>query len=616
MKEHKEDLIKIIVSGVLLAAFMLVTKLFSFPWWVEVLMFVVPYLIVGGEVLLEAGENIVHGEIFDECFLMCVATIGAFAVGEYPEAVFVMLFFSIGELFEHIATDRSKKSITALMDIRPDSANLETENGIITVSPEEVKQGDIIVVKPGEKIPLDGIVEEGVSSINTTALTGESLPTDVAAGDKVISGCVNISGVLRVSVTDVYAESTAAKILKLVESSAESKAKPESFIKRFAHWYTPTVVILAVLLCVIPSLIVGNFTQWFYRALMFLVVSCPCALVVSIPLSYFSGIGGASKKGILIKGAGALENISKVKTVVFDKTGTLTVGSFFVTAVHPNETDSEELIYFAAAAESYSDHPISRSIRSACKKQIDPSDVTDVEEIAGHGVKAVIGGKHIAVGNDKLMKKDNVEYRNCHRVGTIVHVAVDGRYAGHIVISDKIKPDSKNAVEALKAHGVKTVMLTGDLEAAAKQAAEEIGVDKYYASLLPADKVTHLEKIISEEKGTEKTAFVGDGINDAPVLARADIGIAMGSLGSDAAIEAADMVIMDDKLSKIPLAVKISEKTNGIVWQNIIFSLAVKFAVLALSALGLTNMWAASFADVGVLVVAILNSTRAMKQPK
>ena len=612
MKEHREDIIKIAVSAVCLTALMIITRIFKLPPVAEILLYAVPYLIIGGEVLKEAAENIVHGKIFDECFLMSIATLGAFFVGEYPEAVFVMLFFAIGELFEHIASERSRKSISRLMDIRPETANLETPEGIKTVSPEYVKKGDIIIVKPGEKVPLDGIVEEGTSSLNTSALTGESMPTDVEAGDKVISGCVNLNGLLRISVTNEYCESTASKILELVENAAEKKAKTEGFITRFAHWYTPAVVIFALLFALLPTIIFGDFTKWLYRALTFLVVSCPCALVVSVPLTFFGGIGDASKKGILIKGSEALENISKIGTVVFDKTGTLTAGKFFVTAVHPNKISEERLLEIAAAAESFSDHPISKSLKEAYKGDIGSVTVEDVSEIAGFGVSATVGSQKVLVGNDKLMRKMNIDYRDCHRAGTVVHIAADGEYAGHIVISDRTKPDSIAAIKELKTAGIKTVMLTGDREETARAVAGETGMDEYFASLLPQDKVSCLEKIINDRKDDRKVAFVGDGINDAPVLARADIGIAMGALGSDAAIEAADIVLMDDRVSKIPTAVSLSRKTVGIVRQNIAFSLLVKFAVLILSAVGLANMWAASFADVGVLVICVLNAMRTL----
>ena len=616
MKEHREDIIKIAVSAVCLTALMIITRIFKLPPVAEILLYAVPYLIIGGEVLKEAAENIVHGKIFDECFLMSIATLGAFFVGEYPEAVFVMLFFAIGELFEHIASERSRKSISRLMDIRPETANLETPEGIKTVSPEYVKKGDIIIVKPGEKVPLDGIVEEGTSSLNTSALTGESMPTDVEAGDKVISGCVNLNGLLRISVTNEYCESTASKILELVENAAEKKAKTEGFITRFAHWYTPAVVIFALLFALLPTIIFGDFTKWLYRALTFLVVSCPCALVVSVPLTFFGGIGGASKKGILIKGSEALENISKIGTVVFDKTGTLTAGKFFVTAVHPNKISEERLLEIAAAAESFSDHPISKSLKEAYKGDIGSVTVENVSEIAGFGISATVGSQKVLVGNDKLMRKMNIDYRDCHHTGTVVHIAADGEYAGHIVISDRTKPDSIAAIKELKTAGIKTVMLTGDREETARAVAGETGMDEYFASLLPQDKVSCLEKIINDRKDDRKVAFVGDGINDAPVLARADIGIAMGALGSDAAIEAADIVLMDDRVSKIPTAVSLSRKTVGIVRQNIAFSLLVKFAVLILSAVGLANMWAASFADVGVLVICVLNAMRTLNIKK
>lgn len=611
MKEHKEDLIKIILSSVLLCVITVITKTVfkELPIFVRILLYAVPYLIVAWEVLKEAFEGIVHGEVFDENFLMCVATLGAFAIGEYPEAVFVMLFFQVGELFEHIASDRSRRSISALMDIRPDEASIEQGGEIVEVDPKTVNINDIIVVRPGERIPLDGIITEGDSTLDTSALTGESLPVNATVGDSVSSGCINLSGAIRIKVTNSFENSTVSKILDLVENASEKKAKTERFITKFSRIYTPVVVCLAAVLAVIPSLITGDIHTWIYRALMFLVVSCPCALVVSIPLSYFSGIGGASRKGILIKGAESLEALTAIKSAVFDKTGTLTKGSFSVTAIHPNNLNERELLHIAAAAESYSEHPISLSLKAAYGKTPDRSEVKNVEEISGHGVSAEIGDKRVLVGNGRLMEKYGIEYRDCHRAGTIVHIAVDGQYAGHIVISDTPKPDSKEAIIQLKQDGIRTVMLTGDRKTTAERVAAELGIDEFYAELLPQDKVREIEKILK----SGSAAFVGDGINDAPCLARADVGVAMGVLGSDAAIEAADIVLMDDSVKKLPLAIKISKKTHGIVIENIVFSIFIKVLILALSACGLLNMWFAAFADVGVLIIAVLNATRAMR---
>lgn len=611
MKEHKEDLIKIILSSVLLCVITVITKVLfkELPVFAQILLYAVPYLIVAWEVLQEAFEGIIHGEVFDESFLMCVATLGAFAIGEYPEAVFVMLFFQVGELFEHIASDRSRKSISALMDIRPDKASIEKDGEIIEVDPKTVNINDIIVVRPGERIPLDGIITEGESTLDTSALTGESLPVNAAKGDSVSSGCINLSGAIHIKVTSSFENSTVSKILDLVENASEKKAKTERFITKFSRIYTPVVVCLAAALAVIPSVITGDARTWIYRALMFLVVSCPCALVVSIPLSYFSGIGGASRKGILIKGAESLEALTAIRSAVFDKTGTLTKGSFSVTAIHPSDIDERDLLHIAAAAESYSEHPISLSLKAAYGKTPDPSEIKNVEEISGHGVSAEIGNKRVLVGNGRLMGKYGIEYHDCHRAGTIVHIAVDGKYAGHIVISDTLKPDSKEAIAQLKRDGIRTVMLTGDRKATAESVAAELGLDEFHAELLPQDKVTEIEKILK----SGSAAFVGDGINDAPCLARADVGVSMGVLGSDAAIEAADIVLMDDSVKKLPLAIKTSKKTHGIVIQNIVFSIFIKVLILALSACGLLNMWFAAFADVGVLIIAVLNATRAMR---
>ena len=569
--------------------------------------------------LWRAVRNIAHGQVFDENFLMALATVGALAIGEYPEAVFVMLFYQVGELFQSYAVDQSRKSITALMDIRPDYANMEGPDGQLEqVDPEDVAVGDTIIIKAGERIPLDGVVLEGSSTVDTAALTGESLPRQVESGDDVISGCVNLSGLLKVRVTKAFEESTVAKILDLVENSASKKAKAENFITKFARYYTPIVVLAAVALAFLPPLLTS--IQWvdsIQRALNFLVVSCPCALVISVPLSFFGGIGGASKDGILVKGGNYLEVLARTEIVVFDKTGTLTRGVFNVTAIHPDHCDQGQLLELAALAECWSDHPISRSLKEAYGREIDSSRVSSVEEVAGRGVKAVVDGHTICAGNDKLMEDIGVSWHPCHRVGTTVHVASDGVYLGHIVISDEVKPDAKEAVAALKAAGVrKTVMLTGDAQAVGEDVAKQLGLDEVHTQLLPADKVERVEKLLKEVSPKGALAFVGDGINDAPVLSRADIGIAMGGLGSDAAIEAADIVLMDDKPSKIAHAIRIARRTLSIVRQNIVFALAVKLLVLVLSAVGLVSMWAAVFADVGVSVIAILNAMRALKAGK
>lgn len=613
-RKQKKKLWQIIAGAVLLvAAYITRAVLKPTAWYVELIIFLVPYFVVGGTVLLKATRNIAHGQVFDENFLMAIATVGAFGIGDYPEGVAVMLFYQVGELFENIAVGKSRKSISSLMDIRPDYANIEKDGQLIQVAPDEVKPGSEIVVLPGEKIPLDGIVTDGSSSLDTSALTGESLPRDVTVGDKTISGCINLNGKLIIKTTGTFGESTVSKILELVENSSSNKAKSENFITKFARIYTPAVVISALLLAVIPSIITRNPAEWINRGLIFLVVSCPCALVISIPLSFFGGIGGASKKGILIKGSNYLEALSKTDVVVFDKTGTLTEGSFEVTAVHPNETSESDLLYYAAAAESFSTHPISKSLQKALKSDINKDNITDVEEISGHGIKAVVDGHSVAVGNSKLMKLVGADFKDCHKIGTIVHVAVDGVYAGHIVISDKLKPTSKSAIASLKKLGIsKTVMLTGDIDSVGKSVAKELKLDEVHTELLPKDKVMAVEKLISEKPQDKKLVFVGDGINDAPVLSRADIGVAMGALGSDAAIEAADVVLMDDNPEKLSLAIKISKKTLGIVRQNIVFALGVKVIVLILSALGLANMWWAVFADVGVSVIAILNAVRAL----
>ncbi len=612
-------LVRIFASAVLLIAAVLI----PYEGALRFLLFLPAYFVIGWDVLWRAAKNIIHGQVFDENFLMALATVGAFCTGffgkgEYPEAVFVMLFYQVGELFQSYAVGKSRKSISALMDIRPDYANVERDGSLCRVDPEEVQVGDVIVIKPGEKAPLDGVVLEGRSSLNTSALTGESLPREVEPGDDVISGCINLNGLIRVQVTKVFGESTVAKILDLVENSSSKKAKAENFITKFARYYTPIVVVSAVLLAVAPPLFTGgNWAEWIERALIFLVVSCPCALVISVPLSFFGGIGGASRDGILVKGGNFLEILSDTEIVVFDKTGTLTKGVFNVTAIHPDRYSEGELLELAALAESYSDHPISRSLKDAYGMEIDAARVSDVEELSGRGVKAQVDGRLVCAGNDKLMEEIGVIWHPCHRVGTTVHVAVNGEYAGHIVISDELKPDAAEAVASLKRAGVrKTVMLTGDAKAVGESVAKELGIDEVHAGLLPGDKVDRVEALLREKSERGKLAFVGDGINDAPVLSRADIGIAMGALGSDAAIEAADIVLMDDKPSKLAEAMKISKRTLRIVRQNIVFALAVKAAVLVLSAFGLSNMWEAVFADVGVSVLAILNASRALKKGK
>ena len=618
-RKQKKMLVRIFASAVLLIAAVLI----PYEGALRFLLFLPAYFVIGWDVLWRAAKNIIHGQVFDENFLMALATVGAFCTGffgkgEYPEAVFVMLFYQVGELFQSYAVGKSRKSISALMDIRPDYANVERDGSLCRVDPEEVQVGDVIVIKPGEKAPLDGVVLEGRSSLNTSALTGESLPREVEPGDDVISGCINLNGLIRVQVTKVFGESTVAKILDLVENSSSKKAKAENFITKFARYYTPIVVVSAVLLAVEPPLFTGgNWAEWIERALIFLVVSCPCALVISVPLSFFGGIGGASRDGILVKGGNFLEILSDTEIVVFDKTGTLTKGVFNVTAIHPDRYSEGELLELAALAESYSDHPISRSLKDAYGMEIDAARVSDVEELSGRGVKAQVDGRLVCAGNDKLMEEIGVIWHPCHRVGTTVHVAVNGEYAGHIVISDELKPDAAEAVASLKRAGVrKTVMLTGDAKAVGESVAKELGIDEVHAGLLPGDKVDRVEALLREKSERGKLAFVGDGINDAPVLSRADIGIAMGALGSDAAIEAADIVLMDDKPSKLAEAMKISKRTLRIVRQNIVFALAVKAAVLVLSAFGLSNMWEAVFADVGVSVLAILNASRALKKGK
>ena len=613
-KKQKRMLFRVLASAVLFA----VALLLPTEGWLRLFTFLIPYAVIAWDVLWRAVRNIAHGQVFDENFLMSLATVGALATGEYPEAVFVMLFYQVGELFQSYAVDQSRKSITSLMDIRPDYANIEVDGQLRQVDPEDVAVGDTIVIKAGERIPLDGVVLEGTSNVDTAALTGESLPREAQPGDDVISGCVNLSGLLRVRVTKAFEESTVAKILDLVENSSSKKAKAENFITKFARYYTPAVVLAAVALALLPPLFTS--IQWvdsIQRALNFLVVSCPCALVISVPLSFFGGIGGASKNGILVKGGNYLEVLAKTELVVFDKTGTLTRGVFNVTAIHPDHCGEAQLLELAALAESYSDHPISRSLKEAYGKELDASRVSTVEELSGRGVRATVDGRQICAGNDKLMEDIGVSWHPCHRVGTTVHVASDGVYLGHIVISDEVKPDAKEAITALKACGVRrTVMLTGDAKAVGESVAQELGLDEVHTQLLPADKVTRVEALLGEVSPKGALAFVGDGINDAPVLSRADIGIAMGGLGSDAAIEAADIVLMDDKPSKLADAIRIARRTLAIVRQNIVFALAVKFLVLALSAAGAANMWEAVFADVGVSVIAILNAMRALKTVK
>ena len=619
---HEEEeghgrLIKIIAAAVLLVVAVIIEKKTAWATWQYLLMYLIPYLIVGWDTLKEAAEGLFHGEALSEDFLMSIATLGALAIGfmpgaetQFPEAVFVMLFFQVGEMFEEVAEGRSRKSISHLMDIRPDSANVERDGETLTVHPEEVKTGEIILIKPGEKVPMDGIVIEGRSSLDTVALTGESVPRSIREGDEILSGCVNISGVLKVKTTKAFGESTAARILDLVENAAEKKSRSESFITRFAKVYTPIVVALAVLVVLVPGAITGQWATWLYRGLMFLVVSCPCALVISVPLTFFGGLGGASRKGILVKGANMLDTLSGLRTVVFDKTGTLTEGVFEVTAVHPQVIDQTELIHLAAHVERHSTHPIAMALLSAYPDEHDSCTIENVRETAGHGIIATVNGKEVAVGNAKLMEKVGAESRPCRHQGTIVHVAIDGMYAGHIVISDRIKADAAAAVQALHAAGVsRTVMLTGDDEKVAASVASAVGVDDYRAQLLPAGKVEALEQLLPQ--GT--LAFVGDGINDAPVLTRADVGIAMGALGSDAAIEAADVVLMDDKPSKVAEAVRIARRTLRIAGENIWFAIGVKVLVLVLAALGLATMWMAVFADVGVTVLAVLNATRALR---
>ena len=620
-KKQKKVLVRIIIAAIL----MIGLKFVPVEGILRFILYMVPYFIIGCDILRKAFKGIKNKQVFDENFLMAVATIGAIAValyenGDYTEAIAVMLFYQIGELFQSYAVGRSRRNISELMDIRPDYANIEVDGSLEQVDPDEVEIGTVIVVQPGEKIPIDGIIEVGSSTLNTSALTGESLPREAAVGDEVISGCINMTGLLKIRTTKEFGESTVSKILDLVENSSSKKSKSENFISKFAKYYTPAVCYSALALAVLPPVIrmavmglTAEWGVWIYRALTFLVISCPCALVISIPLSFFAGIGGASNAGILVKGSNYLETLSKTKYVVFDKTGTMTQGVFEVTGVHHNTMEEEKLLEYAALAESFSSHPISKSLCKAFGGVLDKSRVSDIEEISGHGVTAQIDGRTVAVGNGKLMKKLGVEYTDCHKVGTIVHVAIDGRYEGHIVISDVIKPTSKEAIKALHKAGVeKTIMLTGDARNVAEQVAAELGIDEVYSELLPSDKVEKVEQILAEKGEKEKLAFVGDGINDAPVLRRADIGIAMGALGSDAAIEAADIVLMDDDPLKISKAIKISRKCLRIVYENIYFAIGIKVICLILGALGIANMWAAIFADVGVMVIAVLNAIRAL----
>ncbi len=621
-KKQKKMLVRIIVAAVLLIAlsFVPVTGVLRF------ILYMIPYLIIGYDILMKAGKGIRNHQIFDENFLMAIATVGAIVLalydqsGDYTEAIAVMLFYQVGELFQSYAVGKSRRNISELMDIRPDYANIENGGNLEQVDPDEVEIGTTIVVQPGEKVPIDGIVVEGTSSLNTSALTGESLPRDVSAGDEIISGCINMTGLLKIQTTKEFGESTVSKILDLVENASSRKSKSEDFIAKFARIYTPAVCIAALALALLPPLVrilfmglAPQWDTWIYRALTFLVISCPCALVISIPLSFFAGIGGASKAGVLVKGSNYLETLSQTKIVVFDKTGTLTQGVFEVNGIHHNTLEDEKILEYAALAESASSHPISKSLQRAYGKEIDRSRVQDIQEISGNGVIAKVDGVEVAAGNTKLMDKLHIPYIDCHHVGTIIHMAIEGEYVGHILISDIIKPHAKGALEALKASGVRTtIMLTGDARKVADQVAKEVGVDEVHSELLPADKVEQVERIMEKKSAQEKLAFVGDGINDAPVLRRADIGIAMGAMGSDAAIEAADVVLMDDDPMKIAKAIRISRKCLGIVYQNIIFAIGVKLICLILGAFGIANMWLAIFADVGVMIIAVLNAIRAL----
>ena len=620
-KKQKKVFTRIIVAAVL----MVVLSLLPIDGWLKFVLFMIPYLVIGHDILLKAWKGILNRQVFDENFLMAVATIGAILLGDYKEGVAVMLFYQIGELFQSYAVGKSRRNISELMDIRPDYANIEKEDGTLEqVEPDEVGIGSVIVVQPGEKVPIDGVIEEGRTSLNTSALTGESLPREAGVGDEVISGCINMSGVLKIRTTKEFGESTVSKILDMVENARSKKSRSENFISKFAKYYTPAVCYGALALAILPPLVrllflgmTPEWGDWVMRALTFLVISCPCALVISIPLSFFAGIGGASNAGVLVKGSNYLETLSETKYVVFDKTGTMTQGVFEVSGVHHSSMDTEKLLEYAALAECHSSHPISKSLKKAYGKPLDPSRVTDVEEISGNGVTAKVDGVRVAAGNSKLMEKLGVDCMECHSVGTVVHMAVNGKYAGHILISDQIKPHAKEAIAALKKCGVKkTIMLTGDRREAARQVAEELGIDEVHSELLPGDKVAQVEKLLDEKGEKEKLAFVGDGINDAPVLSRADIGIAMGALGSDAAIEAADIVLMDDDPLKISKAIRISRKCLRIVYENIYFAIGVKVVCLILGALGIANMWAAIFADVGVMIIAVLNAIRALNVKK
>ena len=620
-KKQKKVFTRIIIAAVL----MVVLSLLPIDGWLKFVLFMIPYLVIGHDILLKAWKGILNRQVFDENFLMAVATIGAILLGDYKEGVAVMLFYQIGELFQSYAVGKSRRNISELMDIRPDYANIEKEDGTLEqVDPDEVEIGSVIVVQPGEKVPIDGVIEEGRTSLNTSALTGESLPREAGVGDEVISGCINMSGVLKIRTTKEFGESTVSKILDMVENASSKKSRSENFISKFAKYYTPAVCYGALALAILPPLVrllflgmTPEWGDWVMRALTFLVISCPCALVISIPLSFFAGIGGASNAGVLVKGSNYLETLSQTKYVVFDKTGTMTQGVFEVSGVHHSSMDTEKLLEYAALAECHSSHPISKSLKKAYGKPLDPNRVTDVEEISGNGVTAKVDGVRVAAGNSKLMEKLGVDCMECHSVGTVVHMAVNGKYAGHILISDQIKPHAKEAIAALKKCGVKkTIMLTGDRREAARQVAEELGIDEVHSELLPGDKVAQVEKLLDEKGEKEKLAFVGDGINDAPVLSRADIGIAMGALGSDAAIEAADIVLMDDDPLKISKAIRISRKCLRIVYENIYFAIGVKVVCLILGALGIANMWAAIFADVGVMIIAVLNAIRALNVKK
>ena len=615
-KRQKKSLTRIIIAAVL----MIILKFLPVEGWLKFVLYMVPYLVVGYDILRKAFKGILNKQVFDENFLMAVATIGAIALGNYKEGVSVMLFYQIGELFQSYAVGKSRRNISDLMDIRPDYANIETDGELEQVDPDEVEVGTVIVVQPGEKVPIDGVIEEGTSTLNTSALTGESVPREAKTGDEVISGCINLTGLLKIRTTKEFGESTVSKILELVENSSSRKSKSENFISKFARYYTPAVCYGALALAILPPLVrmlvmglAPEWGDWIYRALTFLVISCPCALVISIPLSFFAGIGGASHEGVLVKGSNYLETMAQTKYVVFDKTGTMTQGVFEVSGVHHNTMPEEELLEYAALAECSSSHPISKSLQKAYGKQINRDRVTDIEELSGKGVTAKVDGVKVAAGNAKLMKYLGIEYSECDEIGTIVHVAVDGAYAGHILISDKLKPHAKEAIRDLKKAGItKTVMLTGDMKRVADKVAAELGIEEVYSELLPADKVAKVESLLNQKSEKEKLAFVGDGINDAPVLSRADIGIAMGALGSDAAIEAADVVLMDDDPKKIAKAIKISRKCMRIVYENIYFALGIKAICLILGALGIANMWMAIFADVGVMVIAVLNAIRAL----